>query len=52
MNWPFRYPGDSYRTNVFSRVIIVLEDIVEDIRDNVVDFVDNIKEEIDYEHKS
>ena len=49
MNWPYRYPGDNYLTNVFSQVIITIEDIAEDIRDGVIEFVDIIKEEIDYE---
>ena len=42
MHWPFNYPGDEYLTNVFSQVII----LVEDIKDATVEFLDNIKEDI------
>ena len=40
--WPFNYPGDEYVTNVFSQIIIILEDI----KESAVEMVDNIKEEI------
>lgn len=45
MNWPFNYPGDEYQTNVFSQVIILLEDI----KDATINFIDTIKEKIDNE---
>ena len=45
MQWPFNYPGDDYLTNVFSQVIILLEDI----KDATINFIDNIKEEIENE---
>ena len=38
MHWPFNYPGDEYNTNVFSQVIILLEDI----KDTTIEFIEDI----------
>ena len=42
MRWPYNYPGDNYITNVFSQVIILLEDA----KDATIEFIEDIVEEI------
>ena len=42
MHWPFNYPGDDYPTNVFSQIILVLEDI----KESTEEIIEEIKEEI------
>lgn len=40
MHWPFNYPGNEYNTNVFSQVIILLEDV----KDTAIEYITEIKE--------
>ena len=47
LQWPFNYPGDNYLTNVFSQVII----LVEDVKDTAIEFISDIKDEIKNDKK-
>ena len=45
MRWPLNYPGDSYITNVFGQVIILLDDIKESTVEFVEEMVEVLKDD-------
>jgi hypothetical protein len=44
--WLYRYPGDDYLTSLFSQVVIIIEELTEDAKQQI-DFInDEIKEKM------
>ena len=39
MRWPHNYPGDEYLTNVFSEILILIDDVVEKVGDIIEDII-------------
>ena len=45
MRWPYNYPGDEYLTNVFSEILILIDDVAEKVGDIITDIVDTVEGE-------
>lgn len=46
MHWPFNY-GHEYATNVFSQVILLVDEIKEHVEDGIEKFIEGIEKVID-----